>query len=98
MRRGFTLTPSAKADLREIVQYYRRERGVASARLVRTTLDTALMLLATHPEIGHARPDLADERHRIWPVRHFLIIYRPQTKPLQIIRIWHAKRGTPQLA
>jgi len=51
--------------------------------------------LATHPDIGHTRPDLADERHRIWPVRHLLIIYRPHTKPLQVVRIWHAKRGTP---
>jgi hypothetical protein len=29
-----------------------------------------------------------DEKHRAFPVRHFLtIVYRPDTRPLEIIRI-----------
>lgn len=44
-------------------------------------------MLAERPGIGRLREDLADEPLRIWPVYSYLIIYRPETRPLQIIRI-----------
>ena len=48
--------------------------------------------LARSPEIGHLREDLADEPLQFWPVYSYLIIYRPQTRPIQILRILHGSR------
>jgi plasmid stabilization system protein ParE len=43
------------------------------------------------------REDLADRRHRFFPAGSYLIVYRSQTKPLQIVRILHASRDVQML-
>jgi plasmid stabilization system protein ParE len=49
--------------------------------------------LARHPYIGHERDDLMTrEDVRFWPVYSYLIIYRPSTRPLEILRVLHGKR------
>ena len=42
--------------------------------------------------MGHHREDLADARHRFWTVYSYIIAYRDQTKPLEIIAIVHGAR------
>jgi antitoxin ParD1/3/4/toxin ParE1/3/4 len=34
---------------------------------------------------------LTDEDVRFWPVFKYLVIYRPETKPLEIIRVLHGR-------
>ncbi len=46
-------------------------------------------MLADNPEVGHLREDLASEPLRFWTIYSYMIIYRPKTSPLQIIRILH---------
>ena len=41
--------------------------------------------------------DAADRSHRFWPVRDFLIIYHPETSPLEIVRILRGSRDIPSL-
>ncbi len=53
--------------------------------------------LAKSPGIGHLREDLADRRHRFFLVYSYLIVYRPGTKPLQVIRVLHAARDVRTL-
>jgi antitoxin ParD1/3/4/toxin ParE1/3/4 len=48
--------------------------------------------LAQTPGMGHLREDLADEPLRFWPVYSYLIIYRPETDPLEIVRVLHGAR------
>lgn len=98
MKRPYALTPLARQDLIEILTYYRAERGVAAARLVRDTLERAFDLLARHPDIGHRRSDLVPDPYVVWPVRHFYVIYRPDSSPVRIARVWHGARGVPSLA
>ncbi len=51
-----------------------------------------MIRLAKNPGIGHMREELADKRHRFLLVYSYLIVYRSDAKPLQIIRILHAAR------
>jgi len=51
-----------------------------------------MLRLARAPGTGHWRDDLTDKRHRFCLVHSYLIIYRHETKPLQIIRVLHAAR------
>lgn len=56
-----------------------------------------MRLLAERPGIGHTRTDLADETVRFWPVFSYLVIYRPDTNPIQIVRVLRGKRDVRRL-
>jgi len=53
---------------------------------VRAKLRAAMGLVASFPGVGPSRKDLTDEPLRFWSVYSYLIVYRPETKPLQVIR------------
>lgn len=46
---------------------------------------------------GHWRKDLTDEPVKFFAVYSYLIIYRPETNPLQVIAILHGYRDVGQL-
>lgn len=96
MKRRYALTSSARTDLLSIIQYVgiQRANPTAAERLAER-LDEAMSLLATRPDMGHRNEKLAPLEFRFWSVGPYLIIYRPETSPLQIIRIWHGAQRTP---
>jgi plasmid stabilization system protein ParE len=57
------LTPTAKADVRGILDFLKGESPAATIR-IRTALRDAIRLIADRPGIGHVREDLADETVR----------------------------------
>jgi plasmid stabilization system protein ParE len=87
----YVLTDLAKADVREIASHIRK-RSPEAARRVRAELRTAMRRLAQFPGIGHLREDVTDEPVRFWTVYSYLIAYRPDTNPLQILRVVHGAR------
>lgn len=87
----FVLTPAARGDLEEIVDFIAKDSPDAAQR-VRRGLRDAMRVLARTPEMGHFRRDLSDEPLRFWQVYSFLIIYRPETRPLQVVRVLRAAR------
>jgi antitoxin ParD1/3/4/toxin ParE1/3/4 len=42
--------------------------------------------------MGHLREDLTDEPVRFWSLFSYVIVYDPETQPLQILRILHSAR------
>ena len=91
----YVLTDEATADLREIITYIRKENPDAAKR-VRKKFVAAMERLAICPNIGHRRPDLGDGSLRCWRVYSYLIFYRPDKKPLQIIHVLHGARDIPR--
>ena len=91
MKNTFVLTTQAKNDLFEIWDRI-AEESIPNADKIRDQLFDAFGKLAGMPGIGHRREDLADMRHRFWPVFSYLVVYREETNPLQIIAIVHGKR------
>jgi antitoxin ParD1/3/4/toxin ParE1/3/4 len=92
----FVLTPAAESDILGILDYIERDNPPAAIRVREALLD-AMRLLAERPGIGHTRADLADEAVRFWPVFSYLVIYRPDMKPIQIVRVLHGKRDVRRL-
>ena len=92
MSQRFFLTPSAARDLDDVLTYVLEQSGVERARRLYDHLHKAFVAISTQPGIGHGREDLVDESLRVWPVFAHLIIYRPDTKPVQIIRVIHGAR------
>ena len=56
-----------------------------------------MQLLAGNPDIGHLRRDLTLQDVRFWSVFSYLVIYRPGTQPLEIVRVLHGKRDVRRL-
>jgi antitoxin ParD1/3/4/toxin ParE1/3/4 len=56
-----------------------------------------MIKLAKNPGIGHWREELTAKRHRFFLVYSYLIVYRHETKPLQIIRVLHAARDVQSI-
>ena len=80
----FVLTPAAEGDLLKIIEYLEGDSPDAVLRVV-DALDEAMQRLAVNPAIGHVRPDLTDQDVRFWPVFKYLVVYRPETNPLEIV-------------
>jgi len=60
-------------------------------------LEKALYKLSRNPGIGHLREELADRRPRFFLVYSYLIVYRFETKPLQVLRVLHAARDVQSI-
>jgi plasmid stabilization system protein ParE len=92
----YVLTPAARGDLEELADYIAKDNPDAAQR-VRRDLRDSMRMLARTPEMGHFRKDLCDEPLRFWQVYSYLIIYRPETRPLQILRVLRAARDVRTL-
>lgn len=92
----FVLTPAARADLEEIVDFIREDNPDAARRVLRELRDS-MRKLAGLPEMGHFRRDLCDEPLRFWSVYSYLIVYRPETRPLEILRVLHSARDVQSI-
>jgi plasmid stabilization system protein ParE len=89
----FILAPIARTDLHEIWDYYADEiQDVDLADRIRDEFFAAFDALAHTPGMGHYRSDLVAEPLRFWRVRDYLIIYRSEKRPIEIVRLLHGKR------
>lgn len=96
MSRRFLLTPTARSNLLEIHEFLHRESPPA-ASMVLARLRDAMLTLGIRLGLGHMREDLADEPLRFWPVYSYLIIYRAEVRPIQVIRVLHSSRNVQAL-
>src|SRR5262245_6931833 len=96
MNGSFLLTPAATRDIDHILEYILEHSGANRALHVHRRLYQGLSRIAENPGLGHFRDDLADESLRVYAVFSYLIIYRPGTRPLQILRVIHGARDLPR--
>jgi len=88
----YVLAPAAANDLIEIWRYIRKQRSQPMADRVEEVILEKFAALASDPGIGHRRSDLTVADVRFFPVYSYLIVYRPSTKPLQIVAVLHGAR------
>ena len=88
----YLISPAAKSDLIEIRDYLATQGSRRVAARVLRELRDAMQRLADMPGIGHLRLDLADEVLRFYRVYKYLIVYRPDSKPVAIVRVLHGAR------
>ena len=92
----YILMPAAKQDLAEVRDYYLEEAGYRVARQMVVEFVESFRFLARTPGAGHVRQDLAEDRPILfWPMRDYLILYRPTTNPLEILTIVRGSRDLP---
>src|SRR2546422_11469493 len=91
-------SPASRDDLRDIVSFISRDsRERAQAFGFRLIAETDK--LHSFPEIGRVVPEYQRTTLREIIVRSYRIVYRVnhERSPIEIARVWHAARGTPQL-
>ena len=94
----YVLTALAQQDLANIRDYYLEEAGYRIARQMLVEFVDVFRLLARSPGVGHKREDLAEDRAVLfWPMRDYLILYKPGTNPLQIVTIVRGSQDLPRI-
>jgi toxin ParE1/3/4 len=97
MRSRYVLAPEAAHDLVQIWRYIRKQSSVAMADRVEAVIRERISFLARNSGAGHWRKDLTDEAVKFFPVYSYLIVYRPNTKPLEVVSILHGRRDVEQI-
>ena len=64
---------------------------------VESVIRDKIVYLAGRPGGGHWRKDLTDEPVKFFPIYSYLIVYRPETSPLQVVAILHGRRDVEEL-
>jgi plasmid stabilization system protein ParE len=96
---AYVLTPLAKADIFEIWRHIAEDSEDAADR-VECAIYDACAFIAEAPLRGHRRPDLTSLSVRFWTVTrypHYILVYRLETAPLQIVAVLHGKRDVRQV-
>jgi len=90
---GYVISPIASIDLDEMWDYYAIElQNPDVADRIRDEVFTSFRQLAIMPGMGHFRSDLAAEPLRFWRVRNYLVVYRSEKTPIEIVRVLHGAR------
>ena len=92
MKPRYILAPEAAQDLVEIWSYLKQQASLAMAEHVESVIRERIVFLAENPGAGHRRRDLTSAEVKFFSVYSYLIVYRPSTKPLQIVSILHGRR------
>ncbi|HSZ63338.1 MAG TPA: type II toxin-antitoxin system RelE/ParE family toxin [Terriglobales bacterium] len=93
----YVLAPEAALDLVQIWRYIKKRGSVAVADRVELVIRDRIIFLATTPGAGHWNKDLTNEAVKFFPVYSYLIVYRPNTMPLQVVSILHGRRDVEQI-
>lgn len=97
MKRRYILAPQAARDLVEIWRYLKKESSEGAADRLESVIRSKFVYLSEFPGGGHRREDLTSAHVRFFSVYSYLIVYQPETKPLQIIAILHSRRDVAKI-
>ena len=89
---------SARLDLKEIVSYIAEDNTEIAHRFGFSLVDVTKSL-ASFPGKGRVVPELGSQNIREIIFKPYRIIYRIKDSEgvMEIVRVWHAARGTPEL-
>jgi toxin ParE1/3/4 len=90
--RRYILAPEAGYDLVLIWRYLKAGASIEVADRIERAIRDKIIFLAGTPGAGHLRKDLTEAPVKFFPVYSYLIVYRPETKPLQVVAILHGYR------
>jgi antitoxin ParD1/3/4/toxin ParE1/3/4 len=97
MRARYLFAPEAATDLVQIWRYIKKQSSMEMADRVESVILDRIRFLAENPGAGHWRRNLTEQPVKFFPVYSYLIVYRPDTKPLQVVSILHGRRDVEQI-
>ena len=97
MGKRVVLAPSARRDLRRIIAEISRDAPERALRFGDRLLDHVEQATA-FPLSGRVVPEFGADDIREVILSPYRIIYRVRHSHVEVIRFWHAARGTPELS
>jgi plasmid stabilization system protein ParE len=91
---GYVLGADSEFDLDEIWEYIAADNIEAADRWIGRLFD-AFEALGRTPGMGHKREDLTAYPVLFWPVGAYLIIYRADRRPIEIVAVTQGSRDIP---
>jgi antitoxin ParD1/3/4/toxin ParE1/3/4 len=91
---NYRISSEALFDIAEIWRHIARD-SFDQADLVEEAIYSNCVRVGENPQIGHKRTDLTTKAVRFWPVlpyESYLLVYSPDLRPVQIVRVMHAAR------
>jgi toxin ParE1/3/4 len=82
--------PEAKTDLKEIWKYIATQDKERANKFLKV-LNDALQTIAQQPFMGKERSEIMAEI-RSFPVKNYVIFYRPLENGIEVVRILHGAR------
>jgi plasmid stabilization system protein ParE len=99
MNAPFQFTPQAVEDLDAIWWFIVQDNRDAADR-VESEIIATCRRLAKHPLMGTKRQDITPLPVRFWTVAkyaNYVIVYRPDTVPLEIVAVLHGQRDLKEM-
>jgi toxin ParE1/3/4 len=96
-RRSLLVLPKAAEDIEDLLVYSERIWGSEHLQTYALDLQTALLRIQEHPEIGIERHDL-DEDLRSLPIGKHMILYYVFPDTIEIARIMHQRMDVRRFA
>jgi plasmid stabilization system protein ParE len=96
---AYRLTPLARSDIFQIWSYIADDSEEIADRVEQAIYD-ACSFLSEAPKSGHFRRDLTNRPVRFWSLTRYpryLLVYRPDTEPLQILAVLHGSRNIQRI-
>jgi len=91
----YRVSDAARLDLEEIWLFIARDDPRAADRYLRYIV-SKFTVLASMPYMGRQRDQLTPGL-RSFPVRNYLIFYRPRDNGIEVVRVLHGARDLPPL-
>jgi plasmid stabilization system protein ParE len=91
---GYVLSVDADFDLDDIWEYIAADNIDAADRWIGKLFD-AFEALGQTPGMGHRREDLTSYPVLFWPVGTYLVIYRAERLPIEIVAVTQGSRDIP---
>lgn len=89
--------PRSRDDLASIVAFVSQRATPDIAERLGMQLIEKALTLQTFPERGRVVPELGDHAVREILFKTYRIVYRVRQNVIEVIRFWHAARGTPEI-
>ncbi|WP_424168142.1 type II toxin-antitoxin system RelE/ParE family toxin [Terracidiphilus sp.] len=99
MSPGYRLTPFAFQDIFEIWLYISKDSLDAADRVEAEIYD-ACVKLSRSPYLGKIKKRRTGKEVRCWTIPRFpnyIVIYYPDTKPIQVVAILHGRRNLERI-
>ena len=93
----YELSAAGRLDLLQTWNHLAEHASIEVADQVLADIESAIHGIAKVPAKGHRRTDLTDRDILFFRVHSYLIVYRPDKRPLNVLRVLHSARDVKSL-
>jgi plasmid stabilization system protein ParE len=87
----YVLSEAALSDIHALASFVFEQSPDGALKLL-DAIESGFMFVAASPGAGRPCPEWGTTGLRLWAVYSYLILYRSDTKPVEVVRVLHGAR------